>query len=99
MVLRVNTEEMQVEILLDAPVADAIALMAPEGAGQRVLLSRLVKIVKPRSEIKVRREIHYESHTIRELESGTIELELNGAVVCPVLPALRELALGLNVPL
>src|SRR5690606_8753221 len=33
-VLRVNTEEMQIETLLDAPIADAIALMTPEGEGK-----------------------------------------------------------------
>jgi hypothetical protein len=100
MVLRVNTEEMQVEILLDANVADAQALMTPEGDGKRTLsLNRLAKKTKPRSEIKTTDEVQYKTYTIRELESGTIEVEHDGATIHPVLPALRELALGLNVSL
>lgn len=99
-VLRVNTEEMQIETLLDAPVADAIALMAPEGEGKRVIShSRLVKKSKPRSEIKTTDEVTYNGYRIRELESGTIEVEKDGVVVTPAKPALRELAVQLNIPL
>lgn len=100
MVLRVNTEEMQVEILLDAPVAEAITLMAPEGDGKRSLsLSRLIKKAKPRSEIKATSEVRFQAYLIRELESGTIELERDGTVVSPVLPALKELAHQMSLPL
>lgn len=99
-VLRVNTEEMQIEILFDAPVAEVLPLMAGEGAGKRTLsLSRLAKKSKPRSEIKTTDEVSYKGHTIRELESGTIEVEKNGAVISPAKPALRELAAQLNIPL
>ena len=43
-VLRVNTEEMHIETLLNAPVADAISLMSPDVGGKRTLaLGRLVK--------------------------------------------------------
>jgi hypothetical protein len=100
MILRVNTEEMQVETLFDGPVADAMALMTAEGEGKRTLsLSKLTKKSKPRSEIKATTEVRYESLLIRELESGTIELEKDGLLVTPVLPALKELAVQLNVPL
>ena len=99
-VLRVNTEEMQVEILLDAPVAEALALMTPEGEGKRMLsLSRLIKKTKPRNEIKATSEIRYQDYVVRELESGTIEVEQSGVLVTPVLPTLKELAHQLNVPL
>lgn len=100
MVLRVNTEEMQVETLLDAPVADALALMTPEGEAERTLaLSRLVKRTKPRSQIKTVSEATYQDYLIRELESGTIELQRKSEQISPVLPVLKELALALNVPL
>lgn len=99
-VLRVNTEEMQVEILLDAPVAGALALMTPEGEGKRILsLSKLIKKTKPRIEIKTTSEVRFQDHVVRELESGTIEIEYNGVIVTPVLPALKELAHQLNIPL
>lgn len=99
-VLRVNTEEMQIETLLDAPLMDALALMAPEKEGERTLpLSRLVKKSKPRNQIKTTVEITYKEYTVRELESGTIEVEKGGDVINPAKPILRELAIQLNIPL
>ncbi len=99
-VLRVNTEEMQVEILLDAPVAEATALMTAEGEAKRTLsLSRLMTKSKPRSEQKSLKEVGYNAYVIRELESGTIEVEKDGAALSPVRPVLRELARQLSVPL
>lgn len=99
-VLRINTEEMQVETLLDASLAEAMALMSPEGEGRRVLpLSRLIKKARPRSEIKTANEVVYNGYIIRELESGTIEVEKDGALVSPTRPVLRSLALQLNVSL
>ena len=100
MVLRVNAEEMQVEVLLDAAVRDALAIMGPERDGSRVLsLSRLMRKAKPRSELETVTEVEFRGCVVRELESGTIELLRDGAVVSPVLPTLKELALALNVPL
>lgn len=99
-VLRVNTDEMQVEILLDATIGDALALMTPEGEGRRVLaLSKLTKRARPRSEIKTTNEIVHDGYTVRELESGTIEVEKEGQSLSPVKPALRDLALRLNIAL
>lgn len=99
-VLRVNTEEMQVEILLDAPVAEAMELMSPEVQGKRALpLRRLIKQSKPRNELETVRCVNFMGRTIRELESGTIVVEHNGAMVSPAKPSLRELALSLNIPL
>ncbi len=99
-VLRVNTEEMQVETLLDVPIAEALALMTPEGEGKRTLsLSRLIRKTKPRSEIKATSEIRLQGYVVRELESGTIEVERDGVLVSPVLPTLKDLAQQLNVPL
>ena len=37
--------------------------------------------------------------TIRELESGSIEVERGGTLVSPSKPALREMALALNIGL
>lgn len=99
-VLRVNTEEMQVETLLDAPVNEALGLMTPEGEGRRVLaLSKLAKRAKPRSEIKTANEAVYGGYTVRELESGSIEVEKEGVVISPAKPVLRDLALQLNISL
>jgi len=41
----------------------------------------------------------YNDYVVRELESGTIEVQRAGLSVGPVLPVLKVLALELNVPL
>ena len=99
-ILRVNTEEMQVETLLDAPIAQAIALMTPEGDGRRTLaLSKLVKSVRQRSEIKTVNNVTFNGFTVRELESGSIEVEKDGVIQNPTKPVLRDIATQLNIPL
>ncbi len=97
-VLRINTEDMQVETLLDAPVAEAMAKMTQECDGKRCLtLSRLVKKTKPRSEIRATKEVRFEGYLLRELESGTIEVEREGAPVSPVYPVLKDIAQLISV--
>ena len=97
-VLRINTEDMQVETLLDAPVAEAVAQMTPEGDGKRCLtMSRLVKKTKPRSEIRATKEVRFGGYLLRELESGTIEVERERAPVSPVYPVLKDLARLISV--
>ena len=99
-VLRVNTEEMQIETLLNAPVAEAISLMAPDGGGKRTLsLARLIKKPKARADIKAVKEVAYHGVTIRELENGSIEAARGSEILLPVKPALRQLAVQLNIGL
>lgn len=98
LVLRLNTAEMQVETLLDASVPEALALMAEERNGKRDLA--LSKISRPKIPIAppiAIKSIDFEGFTIRELESGTIEVEKDGKLILPAIPTLRELATKLNV--
>lgn len=97
-VLRLNTAEMQVETLLDASVPEAMALMAEERNGKRDLA--LSKISRPKIPIAppiAIKSVDFEGFTIRELESGTIEVEKDGKLILPAKPTLRELAKKLNV--
>jgi hypothetical protein len=99
-ILRVNTEEREIETLLDAPIDQAMAYMGPETGGKRLIaLSKLA--ARPSSLRKARTvsEVRHGIHTVRELENGTIEVETNGEPVTPVKPVLRELAAELNVGL
>ncbi|MEP6880044.1 MAG: hypothetical protein ABI865_14485 [Nitrosospira sp.] len=99
-VLRVNTEEMQVETILDVPVSEAINLMSLDGGGKRILsIGRLVKKSIARSDIKTVNEVSYQGYIVRELETGSIEVEHNGVLLLPAKPALRELAMRLNIEL
>ncbi len=100
MILRVNTEEMQVEILLDTSVEEALGLMGPEAQGKRPLsLRRLLKAPRPESELATVSAVLYGEYNVQELESGTIVVERNGIPVKPAKPALREIASALNIPL
>ena len=98
MVLRMNTAEMQIETLLDAPLEKALEMMSGEKNGRRDLaLSKLLKPKRPIIDpVKI---VEFKGYTIRELENGTIEVEKLGQLIIPTKPALRELAMSLNIPI
>lgn len=99
-VLRVNTEEMQVETLLNSTTSEAMDIMKPEKNGKRSLaLSQLIKTPKHKADIKTIKEVEFKGYIIRELETGTIEVEQNGGLISPTKPALRNLAIILNISL
>lgn len=99
-VLRINTEEREIETLLDVPIAQATELMGPEIAGKRVIALRKLtrKAVTPGA-VKTILEVRHGNHVIRELESGSIEALSKGKLVLPVKPLLREIAGQLNIGL
>ena len=95
-VLRINTEEMQIEILLNSTRDEAIELMTSDAKGKRTIaLSKLSK--KQKSNIAAIKEVVFENHTIKELENGTIEVEHKGKSISPTRPILREFAKSLNI--
>ncbi|MCK0505848.1 DUF6998 domain-containing protein [Aromatoleum anaerobium] len=99
-VLRINAEEMQIETLLDAPLRDAEQLMTAEADGKRAIpIGRFIRKARPTHELKATAEVTYQDYTLRELESGSIEITREGELVTPALPMLKELAFKLNVPL
>ena len=99
-ILRINTEEREIETLLDAPIAKAKELMGPEAGGKRSIpLSRLVPKPSKLGTAKTVSEVRHGGYTIRELENGSIEADVDGKPVVPVKPVLRELAAELSVGL
>lgn len=100
-ILRMNTEDMQIETLLNVPVEEAKALMGNENQSGKchIALSKLVKTVAPKHSIGEVREASYQGYVIRELETGTIEIEKDGVVTSPAKPVLRTLANQLGVGL
>jgi hypothetical protein len=97
MVLRVNTEEMQVEVLFDGTSEQAGALMSHGGGKPAISLSKLTKTAKAPSTIPSVRSQRFGELIVRELESGTIEVWAGDVQVLPAKPALREMATALNV--
>ena len=99
-VLRINTEEMQIETILNVPIGEARAMMSEESDGKRSLyLGRIGKVQKSRGAITTVREVRIRDYTVRELETGTIEVEREGAIILPAKPALRDIASVLNINL
>ncbi|CAA0097079.1 DUF6998 domain-containing protein [Zhongshania aliphaticivorans] len=98
-ILRVNTEEMQIETLLDASVSDARERMGVKNTQGKctISLAALVRPPKSTSELKAVRVAVYGVREIRELESGTIEVYLNGELQPSSKPELRKIAAELNI--
>ena len=99
-ILRINTDDMEVETLLDASLEDALVMMGPEAQGKRSIpLSRLLKRSKPQSELVIVNQVSYCGYVVRELETGTIAVFRDGQPIQPTKPALREMAINLNISL
>lgn len=99
-ILRVNSEEMQVEILLNESVADTQSLMSFPASGKATIsLSKLTKSPKPRDEIPVAKEAQYKDYKLVELSNATIEVWQDGTSLSPVKPVLRKIAeqLGISI--
>jgi hypothetical protein len=94
MILYMNTEEMQIEVLLDEPIENAKARMSADKQGKLILSTDKLR---PRRAVnlesqKVVHEVHHRDFTLRELESGTMLLFKAGIAVSPAKPCLREIA-------
>lgn len=98
-ILRINAEEMQIEMLFNDTVEMAVEIMtAPAANGKRsISLSKLVAPRKERSQMRVVHKAYFEEYELKELENGTIEI-LEGTTLVPkVLPVLREIAAQLGI--
>lgn len=100
LVLRMNTEEMQIETLLDAPIAELLPMLSQSANGSATLsLSKLITrsvLCRPAATAI---EVQYDGYVLRELESGSIEIERDGVAISPVKPVLRDLAMVLHIGL
>ena len=101
MILRINTEEMQIETLLNEDVSVAKRLMTKQNASGKVsiALSKLLKPPKERKDIPIIKTVRIDKYTIQELENGTIEVLEDNKLITPTKPTLRKLALKFNISL
>lgn len=97
-VLKINTEDMQIEILLDSAIGEAKSLMSEVTAqGKKIIpLSKLVRNSKPRADLKILHSEKYGDIIINELETGTIEVLADGKSV-KSMPELQKIAAELNI--
>ena len=98
-ILRINTEEMQIETLLNEPKEKAVELMGKLDVNGKVniSLSKISPRRKTNSEIQAINEVAYKKYKIFELENGMIEVKCDEVLISPSKPVLRELAKSLNV--
>lgn len=100
-ILRINTDEMQIETLLNETTAIAKELMGKADANGKVCisLSKLVKSPKSPSQIATIKTVESSPYRISELENGAIEVKIGGELITPAKAALRELAHKSNISL
>ncbi|MBL7005270.1 MAG: hypothetical protein ISR69_14725 [Gammaproteobacteria bacterium] len=100
-ILRINTEEMQIETLLNDTTENAQKLMSAINSSGKVsiALSKLTRKPKEHNDIAVIKTAISAPYTINELENGTIVVEADGEVINPSKPVLRDLAIKFNIGL
>jgi hypothetical protein len=99
-ILRINTDEMQIETLLNYKTEVAKELMRNVSGNNRkaaISLSKLLRPPKSLRDITVLRAVTNDIYTIKELENGSIEVLDNNSPVIPAKPVLRLLAKRLNI--
>jgi hypothetical protein len=100
-ILRINTEDMQIETLLDTDKINAIELMRePNSQGKACIsMSKLLTPKPIKSDVKVIKTAHFHPYQLEELETGSIHVLKGGVMITPAKPILREIALrtGLNI--
>lgn len=99
-ILRINTEDMQIETLLNELTADALKLTGDRADKDKLTIpmSKLVNKPKTRLNIPKVTSATFDNYCINELENGSIEITQDGNLVSPVKPVLREIASKLNLP-
>lgn len=100
-ILRINTEEMQIETLLDKPKSRVQKILGkPNSTGKiSIHLSKLVSPPKEKKESQIVKSAQFEEFTIQELASGTICVFKYEKLVDISKPELRTIAsrLGLSI--
>ncbi|MGY5775775.1 DUF6998 domain-containing protein [Rhizobium sp. LEGMi135b] len=100
-VLRINTVELAIEILLNKAVAECRALM--RGSAGKLIFPTLrppeERLTRPLSEMVVVAEARYDDHLIKQYENGSVEVLTNGMVEPIAKPILRNIASEIQVDL
>jgi hypothetical protein len=99
-VLRINTEDMAIEILFDKPASEARAVMREDKAGKLIFpiyRSAAQADVVSVADLLVTKQANYKGYTIKQYENGTVHVEKDNVVQQRALPILREFAAELQI--
>ena len=100
MILRVNVdpeEGVSVEELLDCSTDELREKVTPYGDTFRLSTALVLKPAKPLDRLKVDNEISFEEYTLKQYESGTIVVLIDGELQSIAKPHLRKIAASLGV--
>jgi hypothetical protein len=101
-ILRINTQEMEIETLLDEPIEEAKKLMTVKLNKQgkvNIPMSKLLRHSDDLSKIPVLNSVLYKTLTIQEHENGSIQVLEKETSLTPTRPILQEIAKELGVPI
>ncbi len=100
-ILRINTEDMQIETLLNEVTIDALKLTGERANKDKLVIpmSKLIHKTAKRQNIPTVTYAKFYDYCINELENGSIEITKSGNSINPVKPILREIAKKLNLPI
>lgn len=96
----VNVEDLEVQIIYDAPVEEAKDLMRDVNDGKEKVISQskvLSRVANKTIRTVIFKEVIYHDYTIQKLESGAIRILHEGSEVSIVKPVLREIAKEIGV--
>ncbi|WP_457578947.1 DUF6998 domain-containing protein [Ensifer adhaerens] len=99
-VLRINTEDMAIEILLDRPASEARTAMREDKGGK--LIFPIYRSAAQADEVSVAdllvtKQAQYRGYTLKQYENGTIHVAKDNVVQQRALPLLREFAEELQI--
>lgn len=98
-ILKIDIDEMEIQLLLDAKKEEALELMN-EAKGKLSL--PMNKIIPPQDNskpLKFVREVHLDNYTIREAETGSFEVLKGSEKITPAKPVMRTIAKNIGVDL
>jgi hypothetical protein len=98
-ILRMNTDEMQIDTLLDSSVDNARTMMTHDSVTKKSIIafSKLAQRAVRSTDILSIKEVEISGYLVRELETGTIEIVKDGNNISPVKPKLLEFADSLGI--
>ena len=99
MVLKLDTDAMEIQVLLDTPKEKALEYMTLSDKKWTLPLSKFTPKRQFSESIKVVDKVEYREWTIQKVESGTIELKKSAKFITPVKPVLEVIAEEIGVDL
>ncbi|OIQ51143.1 hypothetical protein BerOc1_03088 [Pseudodesulfovibrio hydrargyri] len=97
--LKIDTDEMEIQLLLDAKKEEALELMRESKGHYTLPMSKLAPTPDSSKPIKYVNEVQHGEYTVREAETGSFEILKGSESISPVKPTMRKIAKEIGVDL